>query len=261
LFLLIALTTAFSQQVSDPNNLFTDGGFNTAQSDIVYKPITSHGAGGTSKIVDGQLVCEITIQKGLYDNQIWRTDLTIEKGVTYFLSFDAKADKERTFQFSIESQTNYKAYAGPNPIEKLTTTMQTFTRTFTMNDATDSKVRLSVSIGETISTVTVDNFILIDKSKITAICPRIANRTESANSLRIVTDLTGLSFRISNPANCGFRIFSPSGRVVANSASLNQGSASQYRIDYRSLGISAGTYVAQVFDGNQQYSQIVAVMP
>jgi hypothetical protein len=262
LLLLIALTTTFSQQVNDPNNMVTNGGFDAGEQDVVYKLI--HGAAGGFTIVDGQLVCEA--KSGIiYDCQLWKMPLNIENGKTYFISFDAKADADREFEFSIErvggGYTHYGDAAGTGAKANLTTTMQTFTRTFTMASPTDAGARLTVSIGGKVSTVTFDNFIIIDKSKITAIRANSMNAAVAGNSLRIDTDLTGLSFHVSNPAHFGFRIYSPSGRVVANSAGFSPRYASQSHIDYRSLGVASGMYVAHVFDGAQRYSTSFFVIP
>jgi hypothetical protein len=259
---------AFSQAVKDPNNLITDGGFNTDKPDIIY--MVNHGAaGGPGKVVDGEFVCPVIPTGNIYDNQITRNDIKYENGVTYFMSFDAKADIARPFEFCADHYGHddggqYPHYSD-DPVTgakaNLTTTMQTFTRTFTMTAATDTKGRFILSIGATASTVTVDNFILIDKSKITAIRPQIVSPTEARNAVRIVADARGIAFRFTDVTHCGYQIYSLSGKLVAGSGSINQGSDAHYRVDYRSMGIAAGKYVAQALDGNQRYSTIVSVMP
>jgi hypothetical protein len=95
---------------------------------------------------------------------------------------------------------------------------------------------------------------LIDKSKITAARPLSLN--SAASSQMIAADSRGISFRFSNPAQSGFRIYAPTGKCVSNFGFL-----SQSRIDFRSMGISAGMYVVQAFNGNQQSSKVVSVMP
>jgi hypothetical protein len=260
-------TLAFPQLYKDPNNLIKNGGFDEGATG--WKSMISHNATGKSSVVDGQMTCTaltngIVANKEFYDNQLIQENLTIVNGVTYFVSMDVKADVDREFQFGIENQndegqTQYGTVEGINPRQKLTTTMQTFTRTFTMTKPTATQVRLSISFGLTVpSTVTFDNMCIIDKSKMTAI--RSAIRAESGN-LRIASDSRGLSFRISDPAHFGFQIYSASGKVVANSAFVNLGSSSHYRLDYRSLGISSGSYIARTVDGDQQYSTIFSILP
>jgi hypothetical protein len=261
IILLIASVAVFSQP-GNPADLITNGGFNDGEQDVIYKLI--HGAQGGSKIVDGQLVCEAKTG-GIYDCQIWKMPLNIENGVTYVVSFDAKADAARSFEFSVEKvgggYTHYADDPATGAKANLTTTMQTFTRTFKMNAPTDNGARLTVSIGGIASTVTFDNFSIIDKTKMTAIQPQFLIPVKSGISQTIEADSRGISFHISNPAHFQFRICSPSGRLVAGSNSVNSGSASRYRIEFPSLGVSSGTYIVQAVDGKERYSKILSVMP
>jgi hypothetical protein len=258
-------TLAFSQLYKDPNNILKNGGFDDDTVGWVYAPC--HDAKGIGKVVDGQMVCTITkfgINHLFYDIQFYQQDLTIVKGVTYVLTFDAKADSNRTLIINVEGQTTHKQYDtedadAPHP-RNLTTTMQTFTSVFTMTEPTDNQVRLNFNFGLTYPTVYFDNISLIDKSKMTAIRPQSTN-LEFGNTLRINADSRALSFLFSDLAHSGFQIYSLSGKAIANSSSFNQGSSRHYRIDYQSLGISSGTYVAKAYDGNRHCSRLFSVMP
>jgi hypothetical protein len=264
---LISIASLASSQFSkDPNNLIKNGGFDEGAKSWTY--LLSHKAEGTSSVVDGQMVCKITLigekaftglPVGVYDHQIIQENLTLTNGVTYFMAMDVKADTAMEFQFALESQndeagTQYALVNNVNPRQKLSSTMQTFTRTFKMTKPTAGQVRLSVSFGGTLTTVTVDNVCLVDSSKMTAIHPQLVRRDELANSGRIFIDAAGISFHFANATHCGYQIYSMSGKVIA-------GSASQYRINYRSLGISSGTYIVRTLDGNQHYSTTFSVLP
>jgi hypothetical protein len=267
--LMSVATFSFSQLYKDPNNLIKNGGFDDGAKS--WTNLVSHSATGKSSIVDGQMVCEvikfgIVVGKEFYDHQLIQENLTLTNGVTYVVLMDVKADVPRTFQFALESQndeagTQYALVGTENPRQNLTTTMQTFTRVFKMTKATANQVRLSLSFGATISKITVDNVCLFDSSKVTAVRPQILSSNESAHRARIFADPQGISFQFTDAAHGGYRICSLSGRVITGSESRDQGSASQYRVDYRSLGIAAGKYVAQAIDGNQVYSKVVSVMP
>jgi hypothetical protein len=259
-----AATFSFSQSASDPNNILKNGTFDTDLTGWVYQPI--HNTTGKGSVVDGQMVCEITTGgQFFYDVQFLQNDVTITKDVTYFLSFDAKAAANRTIVVNVESmghgeQQYLKDVDGKNSTCNLTTTMQTFTFTFTMTAPTNSAIRLNFNVGLYTQTVYLDNILLVDKSKMTAVRPQSDFRAESGNS-RISADSRGLSFSVSDPAHFGYQIYSASGRLVADYASLNQGSAAQYRINYQSLGITPGMYIVRAIDGNQRYSKIVSMMP
>jgi hypothetical protein len=248
---------------TDPNNVVSNGDFSDGETGWTIYAKAVHGAAATCSVIEGQLVCDVTKANAYWDVNMYHNKVTVETGTTYVLTFEAKADKDRTIVFAVESndgQTEYNPNGGgKNPIN-LTTTMQTFTSTFTMAKPTDNNARVNMNVGASVSKVYFDNVSLIDKSKIVAISPRSAIRAGSDN-FQISTDSRGLSFRISDPTHFGFQIYSASGKTIAKSASLNNGTASQYRIDYRSLGISSGTYIVRTLDGHQQYSTIFSVLP
>jgi hypothetical protein len=260
---------AFSLSVDDPNNLIKNGGFDkdTMGTWTIY---CHHSAKGTGGIVNGELILQVTKNGDYWDAQAFTSKpnwASLENGKTYILSFDAKSDVARTLVFAVEDGENYTPAeynhngGGKNPVN-LTTTMQTFTSTFTA-DKTASNARICFNAGAAISTLTFDNVILIDTSKIsqTAIRPQLANFSESGNSFGIVPDLRGITFSSYNQTNFGFQICSLSGKVIANANTYGQGSLSHYRVDYRSLGIPSGRYIARALNGDRRVSKIFSVMP
>jgi hypothetical protein len=264
LVFLSVSTLAFSQLYKDPNNILKNGGFDDDTIGWVYGPC--HGAKGIGKVVDGQMVCQITKLGDnhlFYDIQFYQKDITITKGVTYVLTFDAKADSDRTLIINVEGQSSHKQYdtedADASHPRNLTTTMQTFTSIFTMTEPTDNQVRLNFNFGLTYPTVYFDNLSLFDKTKVGVICPQSFALVGSGHSRMIEADSRGISFRVSNPAHFQYQICSPSGRLVVGSNSF--GNASHYRIEFPTLGISSGTYVVQAFDGNERYSKVFSVTP
>jgi hypothetical protein len=267
---------SFLQAAPNPDNLIKNGTFDKDFAGWIYSP--THGSAPKGSVVDGRMVCEITkLGNGVqvngqtvrtYDVQFYQIDLSLQQGKTYILSFEAKSDSlDRALQIAVENQGNPGQLqycvdaAGKNYIEKLTTTMQTFIKIFKMTKSTDNAVRLNFNFGDATPTVYFDNIILIDSTKATALRPRWTSIAESRNSPWIAADSRGLSFSFSDPVNCGFKIYSLSGKVVASTGSFSQGSAVQYRVDYRSLGIPSGRYVAQAFNGHQRSSKIFSVMP
>jgi hypothetical protein len=276
-FIVLASVAALSflQAASDPNNLITNGDFSNGETGWEY--YNHHGGEGNAKIVDGQLVYQVTKfgTSSYWDVQVntnVKNFFTLTKGTTYVLTFDAKCQtviEDTMLLFAVEwgapDAYNHRgtiAYdpAGKHPVP-LTTSMKTFTSTFMMAEATTSEARLTFNVGGTLNTITFDNISLIDKSKVGAVQPLSLSPTALDLSSRIVADSRGITFRISDPAHFKYKIFSPAGSLIAGSNSFSRSSASQYRIDYRSLGISSGTYVAQAIDGNQRSSKIISVMP
>jgi hypothetical protein len=268
---LAALT--FLKAAPNPNELITNGNFTNGETGWEYW--NHHDGAGKATIVDGQLVYEVT---KLGTSSYWDVQVnsnvnnffTLTNGTTYFLTFDAKCKTvidDTMLLFAIEAgELGAGGHRGetaydPNGVipVKLTTTMQTFTSTFTMAKPTTKTARLTFNVGGTLNTITFDNISLMDKSKITAVRPIAMN--PGLSELSIDADSRGVTFNIADPANFQFRIYSPTGRIVAGSSSLSQSYSSQYRIDYRTLGISSGMYVAQALSGNQRYSKTLSVMP
>jgi hypothetical protein len=282
LALISVSTLAFSQLYKDPNNMIKNGGFEEGATSWVVQGV--HGSGCTGKVVNGEMVCVpvpstavaandtpyVPRFSQLYDCQLLQENLNIVKGVTYVITYDIKADVNRQVQSAVELQVKphdqFACKKDPNPLDNpqqnVTTTMQTLTREFTMVDDTKNNIRLCFSFGAVISTVTFDNICFFDKSKMpTAIGPQSFTLVKPEASRMIETDSRGISFRISDPAHFQFRICSPAGRLVAGSNSVNSGSASRYRIEFPSLGISSGTYIVQAVDGKERYSRVLSVMP
>jgi hypothetical protein len=178
---------------TDPNNVVSNGDFSDGETGWTIYAKAVHGAAATCSVIEGQLVCDVTKANAYWDVNMYHNKVTVETGTTYVLTFEAKADKDRTIVFAVESndgQTEYNPNGGgKNPIN-LTTTMQTFTSTFTMAKPTDNNARVNMNVGASVSKVYFDNVSLIDKSKIVAISPRSAIRAGSDN-FQISTDSRG----------------------------------------------------------------------
>jgi hypothetical protein len=261
------------QAATNPNDLVTNGDFSAGETGWEYW--NHHGGVGNAKIVDGQLVYQVTTlgTSSYWDVQVNTNQsnlFALTNGTTYVLSFDAKCKtviEDTMLLFAVEDgDKGPTGHFGeiaydPNGVipVKLTTSMQTFTSTFTMAKASTTKARLTFNVGGTLNTITFDNISLIDKSKIVASHPRTLS--SSASELSIKTDSRGISFRIADPAHFQYSIYNPAGRLIAGSKSFNKSSNANYRVDYKALGISSGMYVVQACDGNQRYSSIFSVNP
>ena len=103
--------------------------------------------------------------------QLKQAGITLEEGKSYTLTFDGRATVDRAISVVMQrdgsKDDNWEVYSGSNDVE-LTKDWKTYTKTFTMEKATDANVLLSVSlgaIGEKISDahhVYLDNFSLVE---------------------------------------------------------------------------------------------------
>ncbi len=125
------------------------------------------GAASTGQVVNGEYVNTIT-KAG---TQPWHVQLTqgallLQQGKSYTLSFKARAAAARNLEVNIgQSGTPYVSYVG-NFNVALTTTMQLFTKTFTMSSATDNAARVEFNSG-----LAAVNWVLDDVSLMEAATP------------------------------------------------------------------------------------------
>ena len=103
-----------------------------------------NGAQATGSVTSGEYVT--TISNGgtaVWNVQMTQGNLRLEAGKTYTLSFRARASANRTVQANVGmSASPYSSYLGAFNVN-LTTTMQTFTKTFTMT-TTDASAMSNV---------------------------------------------------------------------------------------------------------------------
>lgn len=80
--------------------------------------------------------------------QLKQNSITLEKGKTYTLTFDAKSDINRDIRVIMQGKEDkgWPVYSGEN-IVTLSAEYQTFTTTFTMESDTDTEAFLSVCLG------------------------------------------------------------------------------------------------------------------
>ena len=80
--------------------------------------------------------------------QLKQNNITLEKGKTYTLTFEAKSDMKRDIRVIIQGREDkgWPVYSGEN-IVTLSSDYQTFSTTFTMESDTDPDAFLSVCLG------------------------------------------------------------------------------------------------------------------
>ncbi|MCX7951907.1 MAG: carbohydrate binding domain-containing protein, partial [Clostridiales bacterium] len=106
-----------------------------------------------------------------WSTQLAQQGLTIEKGKTYVISFDARTTFDRNIQVIIEHNGGeYTKYLGPQEVY-LTSEMNHYSFEFTMNAETDSNAHLVFALGKIEGnefplpphTIYIDNVVLEQK--------------------------------------------------------------------------------------------------
>lgn len=91
-----------------------------------------------------------------YHIQLMQSDLWIEQGKSYTITFDAYAEKSREINVVVQHQADpWTTYKFKNV--NLTTQRQTYSTSFTMSESTDLKVRLVFEFGLSDADVCLDN--------------------------------------------------------------------------------------------------------
>ena len=135
----------------------------------------SNGTVGWALTVLGSAVATGAVESGEYKisitnggNNPWdiflgQTNLLIEKGKEYIVSFDVYAEAPRTISALVgKNSSPWTVYSGNNIIP-ITTSKQTYTYTFIMNSTTDIQARLGFDVGGFSEDVFFDNIYLTQK--------------------------------------------------------------------------------------------------
>lgn len=96
------------------------------------------------------------LETNAWDQQVYQEGLTLQQGVAYTLSFQARSTVDRPVQIGIGNIDPNNNYAftdylnGANPQFSLTSVPQTYTYTFVMNHASDTNAKLEFDFGQLI---------------------------------------------------------------------------------------------------------------
>ncbi|MES2902393.1 MAG: carbohydrate binding domain-containing protein [Pseudomonadota bacterium] len=97
--------------------------------------------------------------------QLQHNNLPITEGRKYRLSFDGRASVNRTLTYTVGAgqDRNFASYSGGDHTAELTTTMQTFTRTFSMLSTTHNTARVVFNLANAgANAVWIDNVVVED---------------------------------------------------------------------------------------------------
>ena len=116
------------------------------------------GATGSAATSSGEL--NVTISNGGSENwhlQLVRNNIKFENTKLYRLSFDARAQSERSITFYAgRASSPWTIYSSPAAVS-ISTTNSTYTSSFTMTHPTDHTARLVFDLGKSTAGVTIQN--------------------------------------------------------------------------------------------------------
>jgi hypothetical protein len=137
------------------SELIKNGDF--AHGDTSWELKMHSDGAATGSVINGEYVIAIDGGSADWVIQFRQHALTIEKGKTYDISYDAYAMANRTFKSYISA--GYEPYANFSPKQSpdLTTAKKRFTSRFTMQSPTDATARMLFDLGTSNIAVVLDN--------------------------------------------------------------------------------------------------------
>ncbi|MBN2619189.1 MAG: family 16 glycosylhydrolase [Spirochaetales bacterium] len=137
------------------------------------------GGSGSASVENGEI--HINIKNGggqSWGNQLFQTDMNIQKGSKYLIKFKARAEQNRNFMLKIGGleDRGWAAYSGEQ-IFSITPEMKEYSYQFTMKEDTDVKARYEFNLGLSDIDVWLDDIVLLkvggeDKADIVELPPR-----------------------------------------------------------------------------------------
>ncbi|MGL1892465.1 MAG: family 16 glycosylhydrolase [Spirochaetaceae bacterium] len=120
--------------------------------------------GGSGKITLEDEVLHVEISKSggqIWANQLTQSDMNIQLGVEYRVTFKAKAATDRNLMIKIGGlqDRGWAAYSGEKYID-ITTSMEEYSFDFTMKEKSDPKARYEVNMGLNESDIWLDDLTL-----------------------------------------------------------------------------------------------------
>lgn len=151
-----------------PDNLIKNGNFSLGMNNWNF--FVNSGSASASEIVKNR-VLNVSYQSGgsvEWYVQLLQSGIPLIKGKQYDLSFDASAEQQRTVSAGLgQDGGNYTCYFEQKAT--LTNTLQNYTYSFVMNNATDSLARFYLNLGNSSTGLKVDNIILREHSAQTSL--------------------------------------------------------------------------------------------
>jgi hypothetical protein len=189
-----------------------------------------------------------------WDIHLGQSGLPVENGFEYMVSFDAYADAPRQISPFVGKNSEPWTVYSDEPAISLTTTRQTYSFTFPMNEPTDLQSRLGFDIGGNVANVYFDNIRLWKGEALNTTSNFSGTSVQSLASLRNypnpVHTETSFYYTLQKPAQVSIRIFNLNGQEVETIESGFR-QKGEHIIKWAPGELSAGIYLYQICVGEK----------
>jgi beta-glucanase (GH16 family) len=198
-----------------------------------------------------------------WDIHLGQSGLAVEYGFEYMVSFDAYADAPRQISPLVgKNGEPWTVYSDEEPIS-LTTTRQTYSFTFPMNEPTDLQSRLGFDIGGDEANVYLDNILLRKGEAINTSSNFSGTPVQSSVSLRNypnpVRTETSFYYTLQEPAQVSLMVFNLNGKEVETIESGFR-QKGEHIIKWTAGELSAGIYLYQLRVGEKSETRKLVVL-
>lgn len=236
------------------NDLIVNGTFSSGTDAWEFN---NWSGDGTGSVVDEEYRITVnSVADNYYDIQMVQQGILLEKGKTYRLMYDAYASANRVLNVNVgmpeEPWTTFLSnIVDGEKVVSLTTSKQTFSLDFTMDEPDYDNSRVEFSAGTAVSSVNIDNVSLFE------IITTGILRSDQNRGLKRVNVYKKGSFIIVdfNAYECSDGIaclYDLKGKVVWKTR-FKTGSGNIPKFSINSAGLSEGYYVLKIKSGNTDF--------
>jgi len=211
-----------------------------------WELVNLSGAVSEGSVSSGEYAVSVTGGvENAWDIHLGQGDVPLEYGFEYLFSFDAYATTSRQITPLVgKNGEPWTVYSDIGPVS-LTTTRQTFTFSFTMNEPTDPQARLGFDLGGEPSEIFLDNILLRKGGAVHTGTDKAVPEVTPHHGLKHfpnpVSGETFFHYFLSESTHVSLTVFNGSGQKVAEVVSGFQPEGEQ-RVAWRSGGLPPGVY-------------------
>lgn len=237
--------TAHFKRITIDGNLVFNGDFSSADDNWT---LNVWSGSATGSVVNDQYNISISdIADNNHDIQLVQTGIFLEKGISYEVSFDANATSDRTMEVNLEMADDpWTSYLSKIQDFSITDTKQKFSFVFKMESTTDVNARLGFNVGNSSSSVIIDNVSVKVFDPSETVFRKITGQLSSKMQVKCSNSALQISFIPDRSGEAFLRIFDLRGKMVKNekinarAAQINTGS-------FKLSNISKGYYIVKIF--------------
>jgi beta-glucanase (GH16 family) len=233
------------------SNQIINGDFFDADSN--WNLVTLSGAQAESNMINGEL--EIAISNpgnDIWDIHLGQSDIDIENGEEYTIFFDAYAVAPRNITALVGKNSAPWTVYHPDQIFSLTTSKQSFTFSFVLNDPSDHHSRFGFDIGGSSTDVFFDNIRITSEN-----IPTSISSTQSIlKSFKLFQNYpnpfnpnTSIKYSIFAQSYALLKIFNVLGKEISTLVNKDK-PAGIYQVNFDASNLPSGVYFYKLSAGN-----------